>query len=660
MLHDGTGGAVMTAWARLLVGVAVVSAIVLSTRSGAGASSRRPLSQPATSLPSVTFTRDIATILFTHCTPCHRPDRAAPFTLLTFADAKQHAAEIVDAIGRRHMPPWLPKPGVVEFVGERRLTDKQVALIQRWVRQGAPEGDAADLPAVPQWHSGWQLGEPDLVLEMPESYQLPLSGSDVYRNFVMPAGITERRYVRAVELWPDNPGVVHHAVITIDRSRWSRYRDGQDPQPGYDGMLAGQAESPDGHFLAWTPGRTVTPEPDDMAWRLDRGSDVVLQLHMMPSGRPQSVRVRVGLFFTDRPPARIPVMLRIGPKHIDIAPGRRRYLAEDEYVLPIDVDVLSVYPHAHYLARTMTAFARLPDGSVRPLLEIPRWDFHWQDEYRYARPIALPRGTSVAMRYEYDNSGGGPQHPPQRVVYGPRSSDEMSDLWLQVLPHGQHDRAVLQEELARRDALADITGFETLLRARPTDATTRTLLGSLYARMERLDDAEREYRRSLADAPREWLTHYNLGATLHARGRWPDAEAEYRAAVDLNPQAAEVYHALGLLRYGQRRFAEAIEQFRQAIRIWPDYADAYNSLGSALTKAGGSPQAIVAYRTALAIQPDHVAALNNLGILLASGDGLEEAIRLLRHAVAVAPAHAESQKNLAAALTIQAAKTRRP
>jgi tetratricopeptide (TPR) repeat protein/mono/diheme cytochrome c family protein len=645
---------------RLSIGSAILSGIgITGLWSGAGASFNLRPAQSASRSPSVTFSKDIASILSEHCAPCHRPDRGAPFPLLTFLDAQRHAREIVEATGTRHMPPWLPRRGVTEFVGERGLTDAQIALIQRWVQQGAAEGDPDDSPPPPQWRSGWQLGEPDLVLEMPESYRLPVGESDVYRNFVLPTGIAERRFVRAIELRPDNPGIIHHAVVTIDRTRWSRYRDAQDLEPGYDGMLAGQAESPDGHFLAWTPGRMVVPDPDDMSWRLDRGADLVLQLHVMPSGRPQSVRVRIGLFFTNRPPTRVPVMLRIGPKDIDIAPGRRHYVAEDEYVLPIDVELLTVYPHAHYLARTMSAVARLPDGSVRSLLDVPRWDFHWQEEYRYKRPIALPRGTTLAMRYEYDNSAGDTQHPPHRVVYGPRSSDEMSDLWLQVLPHSARDHAVLKEALARRETLADITGYETLLRARPDEATTRTLLGSLYARAGRPADAEREFRRSLATAPGEWLPHYNLGAALQARGRVQEAESEYRAAVDLNPEAAEAYHARGLLRYGERRYSEAIAQFREAIAIWVDYADAYNSLGNALAKTGNGPDAIAAYRSALTIQPDHLAALNNLGILLASTDGLDEAIRLLQHAVAIAPTDADSRRNLAVAVAMQAKRARR-
>jgi len=558
------------------------------------------------------------------------------------------------------MPPWLPRHGVVTYAGERHLSELEIRTVEQWVQQGMPEGNPADLPKPPIWHKGWQIGQPDVVLEMTDAYQLPASGGDRYRNFVLPTGIEERKYVRGIELWPDIPAVVHHAVVTIDRTRWSRHRDEQDPEPGYDGMLAGHAESPDGHFLAWTPGRMSIPEPDDMAWVLDRGTDLVLQLHLMPVGHPVSVRVKVGLFFTSQPPTRRPVMLRLGPKDLDIAAGEANYVASDEYTLPVDVDALSVYPHAHYLARTMSAFARLPDGSVRPLLEIPRWNFHWQDQYRFATAVALPRGTTLVMRFVYDNSGAGVNRAPRRVVYGPRSSDEMSDVWLQVLPHDDHDREALVRQLSAREARTDIAGYETLLRARPQEAAVRGLLGSLYAAVGRWGDAERAYRTALRDAPADWSIHYNLGVDLQSRGQAEGAEAEYQAAIRLNGGVAEAHHALGLLRYAAGRFADAIEEYRIALRIWPDYVDAQNSLGSALAKSGQRRSAIAAYRTVLALDPDHIPALNNLGILLATEGQVDEAVRLLSHAVSLAPARSDSRQNLAAALALQATRAKRP
>jgi tetratricopeptide (TPR) repeat protein len=449
-------------------------------------------------------------------------------------------------------------------------------------------------------------------------------------------------------------------VITIDRTRWSRYRDEQDPEPGYDGMLAGQAESPDGHFIAWTPGRLVTAEPEYMAWRLDRGSDIVLQLHMMPTGRRESVSVKIGLFLTKHAPTRFPLMLRIGSTGIDIASERREYSTEDQFILPVDVEGLSVYPHAHNLARTMTAFARLPDGSVRPLVEIPRWDFHWQDEYRYAKPIALPRGTTIAMRYTYDNSSDNPhnpQHPPARVVYGPRTSDEMGDLWLQVLPATAADRTTLAAALAQRETLAQIKGAETTLLARPDDAITRTLLGSLYAHVGRVIEAERQYRRAIEIDPAVWTAHYNLGAALQSSGRIETAVSEYRSALAINPHAAEAHHAIGSIAYLAGRLDEAMREYREALQIWGDYADAHNSLGNALAKVGRNADAVSEYRTVLNIQPDHVPALNNLGILLARLGEIDEAVRVLQRAVEIAPTDRTSLTNLTAARDL--AKARR-
>jgi Flp pilus assembly protein TadD len=604
---------------------------------------------------TVTFSGQIAAVLFEHCVSCHRADGAAPFPLLTYTDAFPRARAIAEAAERRAMPPWLPAHGITDFVGERRLRAEEIRFLRRWADEGAPEGDRALMPDAPVWHTGWQLGEPDLVISMPRSYHLGPGARDVYRNFVLPVPITTRRYVRAVELWPDNSRIVHHATLTIDRTRWSRYRDGQDPEPGYDGMLGGSAESPDGHFLAWTPGRTVRPEPDDMAWRLDPGSDLVLQLHMMPQAREASIRVRVGLFFTERPPARVPLLLRIGPKAIDIPAGRRDYIAEDEYVLPVDVDLLALYPHAHYLAREMIVTARRGDGSERRLLEIPAWDFHWQDEYRYVRPVRLPRGTTIAMRFVYDNSAANrssPIRPPRRVVYGPQSTDEMADLWLQVLPGTAVDRAMLRAHFLRREVRADISGCETLLRARPTDVPTHLLLGLLYGRLGRSNDAERQYSDALLIAPDDWLARYDLGASFQAENRLNEARREYLAAERANPRAAEVQHALGTLEFAGGRLDLAIARYRGAIRLWPEYADAHASLGTALAKSGQPQEAIAEYRVALTTEPDHIAALNNLAILLGSAGHAEEAVTLLRHAVEVAPNDDTSRRNLAAAVEL--------
>ncbi|MBI3473354.1 MAG: hypothetical protein HY013_18520, partial [Candidatus Solibacter usitatus] len=180
----------------------------------------------------IIFNRHVAPLLFEYCAPCHRPGEAAPFPLLTYRDARQHAQQIVKATRSRYMPPWLPEPGHGEFAGARRLGDDQVRLLEQWVEQGAAEGPAADLPPAPRFTEGWQLGTPDLVVRMPRPYLLAAQGGDVFRNFVAPVPLTETRYVRAVEIRPGNKRVVHHANILIDRKQSSRRRDEQDGEVG--------------------------------------------------------------------------------------------------------------------------------------------------------------------------------------------------------------------------------------------------------------------------------------------------------------------------------------------------------------------------------------------------------------------------------------------
>src|SRR5262249_30454214 len=215
--------------------------------------------------PAVTFTRDIAPLLYARCVPCHQPGGAAPFSLITYADARQRAALIVRVTRSRYMPPW--KPDTEGFVGERRLTDAQIATFQSWVDSGAPEGAAADLPPAPRPASGWQSGPPDLVVTLP-SYVVRAAGPDIFRNFVVAAaGGTARRF-RGLEFRPGSQAV-HHANIRIDPTPASRRLDEADPEPGYEGVILRSADYPDGYFLGWTPGQAPPIAVDDMAWTLD-------------------------------------------------------------------------------------------------------------------------------------------------------------------------------------------------------------------------------------------------------------------------------------------------------------------------------------------------------------------------------------------------------
>ena len=383
-----------------------------------------------------TFSDDIAPIVFSNCVPCHRAGGPGPFPLTTYNAVSNRARQVAEVTASRYMPPWQPTAGYGSFVGERRLTEHQIALIQQWAQHNAPAGDLTQLPSLPQFTQGWQLGTPDLVVEMDEAYILPAEGSDQFRNFVLPVAIDSARYIEAVEFRTDQATVIHHAVLMFDRSGAARKHDAREAEPGFDGMVFGEAQGPDGHFLGWTPGKQPYRDPS-LAWELAPGTDLVVQLHMLPSGRPEHVSVRVGFYYAEGPPERTPALLRLGRKDIDIPAGEDHYTLRDEFTLPVDVHVAGIYPHAHYLGKQMAVYADLPDGHREWLIRIDEWDFNWQDDYRYAQPVHLPRGAKIVMEYAYDNSAENPfnpHDPPQRIFYGLHSSNEMGDMTLQVVP----------------------------------------------------------------------------------------------------------------------------------------------------------------------------------------------------------------------------------
>jgi hypothetical protein len=341
----------------------------------------------ASAQTSVTFAKDVAPIVYSKCGVCHRPGGSAPFSLLTYASARTHATQIAAVTRSGVMPPWQADGDYGgEFVGQPRLTAAELDILQRWGAEGAPEGDPSQTPPSPHWTEGWQLGTPDLIVS-PPSYTLQADGTDVFRIFVIKLPVDGVKYVRGMEFKPGNARVVHHANIRIDPTGASRKFDDADPGPGYSGLIAISAIYPDGHFLGWTPGQVPPLLPKGLAWRLQPNTDLVVELHMQPSGKEEAVQPTVGFYFGSDPPERTPAMLRLGRQNIDIAPGDKEYVITDSFVTPVDVEVQAVQPHAHYRARDMVGFANLPDGSVRPLIHIRDWDFRWQHVYRYATPF---------------------------------------------------------------------------------------------------------------------------------------------------------------------------------------------------------------------------------------------------------------------------------
>jgi Flp pilus assembly protein TadD len=567
---------------------------------------------PAIGQP-VTYAKDIAPLLADRCGMCHHPGGSAPFGLLTYADAKRRATQIATVTKNRFMPPWKADPANGPFVGQHPLSDAEIRLIERWVDGGAAEGDPRDLPPPRVWSEGWQLGTPDLVIALPQAYALPAEGSDVFRIFTLPIPVETARFVRGLEFRPGNATVVHHANIRIDTTPASRRLDEQDPAPGYDGLIARSAVYPDGHFLGWTPGQVAPLLPEDLAWRLDRHTDLVAELHMQPSGKPELVAPSVGLYFGETAPfdaaqgrPRTLAMLRLGRQNIDIPAGDPRYTVTDSYVLPVDVEVVAVQPHAHYRLRDARGEARLPDGSTRTLITIKDWDFRWQHVYRFVTPLRLPRGTTLSMGYVYDNSAANPrnpQQPPRRARWGQRSSDEMGDLWIQVLTRGDADLARLNRDFRPKVAAEDVRGYEVEIEKHPADIGLHDDAALLYLELGRADEAIAHFKTSLALKPQSAAAHYNLGTALTVARRLGEAAERYRQALRIDPAYANAHNNLGNVYLAEGQFDAAIHEFSEVVRLQPESAAGLKNLAAAYAMAGQFGRAVETADAALRLNP---------------------------------------------------------
>jgi hypothetical protein len=394
-----------------------------------------------------TYNKDIAPILYKNCAGCHRPGEVAPFSLLTYADTAKRAALIATVTKARVMPPWKAEPGHGEFQDARRLTDEQIVLLQQWAGNGAPEGDAADRPTPPAFASGWQLGQPDRVLTVPAKYSVPPDGPDQFRCFVIPLNLDEDAYVGAMEFRADDRRTVHHALVFIDPNGQGRKLAAGSKDGGY--TCFGSPGFAAGLMGGWAPGQLPSKPVPGYAITLRKGSDLVLQIHYHPSGKPAEDQSSLGLFFTD-PPTKGRTVVLVGTNKIDIPPGDSHYVVRASVTMPADGAVLRITPHAHYVCKDMKVDAYLPDGSVTPLIWIKDWDFNWQGSYTYATPVKLPKGTRVELQYTYDNSADNvrnPAHPPVRVTYGEQTTNEMGLAFLSIAVPTPADAIAFQREL---------------------------------------------------------------------------------------------------------------------------------------------------------------------------------------------------------------------
>ena len=389
-----------------------------------------------------TFNKDVAPILWKNCAGCHRPGEVGPFPLLTYKDAAKRADFLVDITESRRMPPWKPEPGFGEFHDEQRLTEKELKTLADWSKNGTPEGDPKDLPALPTFSDGWQLGTPDLVLKMPESYTVPADGRDVYRVFVIPIPTDSDKTVAAVEFRPGNRKVVHHALLFLDRTGAARAKDAEDSGPGF-ASFGGPGFLPTGALGGWAPGAMPRMLPDGMGKMLQKGSDLALQIHYHPDGKPETDQSSVGVYFTKSPARQIVGAVRVATRDIKIPPDESRYgVHVASPPLPVDAYAIGITPHMHYIAKEVKVVAEVPGGQTIPMIWIKDWDFNWQGQYQYKSPVKLPKGTVIKLDAFYDNSADNPNNPsspPKLVTFGEQTTDEMCLLGVQVVTDKNSD-----------------------------------------------------------------------------------------------------------------------------------------------------------------------------------------------------------------------------
>lgn len=576
-------------------------------------------SQSKSTVAGPTFAQDIAPVIYAHCAVCHhstQPQHGAycgnnAFSLLLYQDVKARAAEIAIATRNRLMPPWLPEPGYGDFAGAYRLSDAQIALISEWVRDGAPEGPASAIPRAPRFTEGWQMGKPDLILEATQPFTVPATGPDVFWNFVFSPSLKTTHYVRAIEVRPGSDlSLIHHANVALDPARSARKQESKSGA-GFPGMEVTLAHSPfniPSHFLFWKPGSAPWVEPDGLAWRLDPGTDLVLNAHFMPSGTPEQAKPSIGLYFTDEPPTKFPIVIELeNDDALDIPAGDRDFVVSDDFRLPRDVDVLAVYPHAHYLGHVIEGYATLPDGKREWLIRIPNWDPTWQAVYHYRKPVFLPVGTVISMRYRYDNSSANPRNPhspPRRVRGGNQATDEMAHFWLQVLPRGADDEREVRIEI--QTAL-----LEHRVSKYRDDFDARVSLGVL--RLARFDPAGAiaVLQQAVSLEPKQEEARRFLGMALEAVGRAPEAIEQFEMAVKLDPDDSQARYELARALVKSGKIGEGIENFKKVAAADPKNAARRVDFGELLMRQGQSGKALEQFDAALAIDPSHKAAMRD-------------------------------------------------
>jgi hypothetical protein len=360
----------------------------------------------------ITFAKDVAPILQKRCESCHRDGQSAPFTLSSYDDAVKHAAAIKEVTYQRRMPPWHADTRFGHFTNDRHLSKAEIETLAAWVDGGKARGDLTDQAKPIQWTKGWVHGQPDQVFEMTEEFEVPATGVLPYKNWIIDPKFTEDKWVTVAEARPGAPEVVHHVVAYI-------LREGTNNPISPDGNL--------GILVGWAPGDLGLVCPPDTALRVPKGARLRLEVHYTPNGKVTKDRSSIGVKFADKPPKYELLMNEFANMGFEIPPGAEHHKAEATFRIRADARLVSLTPHMHWRGKDYRYEVIYPDGKKETLLSVPRWDFNWQNQYRFAEPIKLPKGSRLHAVAHWDNSALNPLNPDpkQPIRFGLQTWDEM-------------------------------------------------------------------------------------------------------------------------------------------------------------------------------------------------------------------------------------------
>ena len=414
---------------------------------------------------SVTFHADVAPIIYAHCTECHRVGEIGPMPLTTYDEVFVYGEFIEYVTATDYMPPWTPDDTYSHFVGERVLTDDEKATLSAWVAAGKPEGNPADNPGIPSFPDGSQIGTPDMVLPMAESYTHGGDMTDQYQVFVLPADPDNDLAIRALEVRPGNRTVSHHAILGLDVTGTAVNLDAQDPEPGYEsfGGFGFSAES--NFFGAWVPGALTLEYPPGIGRVIPAGADLLLQMHYGPSPIEETDLTEVNVFFAEEPIEREVETGIMGPQHLDqffFLPANQERTFHGTMDVAADLSLLSVAPHCHLIGVSWEVYATSPNNQdTIPLISIPSWDFNWQGFFTFPTLTKIPAGYTLHGIASYDNTSANPfnpNDPPQNVTFGEGTTDEMFFVFFDYVLYEEGDELISLAPSDEDACVGDLTG----------------------------------------------------------------------------------------------------------------------------------------------------------------------------------------------------------